>query len=237
MATTVHEPPKMELERPNNGSGNGGWRNLVPGDGDVRRVRAYSPPPASTGIWVGLAAITMTFAAFTSALIVRQGSATDWRHFTLPSILYVNTLVIIASSVTLEIARRRVAAFMGGLRNTNGDSAASAARWLYITLALGLLFVAGQTFAWMRLRAQGFGMAANVSYAFFYVLTVAHAVHLLGGLGGMVRVIGKLHGHFPSGTLPIQSTLRKSTLDATSRYWHFMGALWLYLLLLLWMKL
>jgi cytochrome c oxidase subunit 3 len=228
MATTVHEPLKGEIGRSlSPGSGNGGWRNLVPADGDLRRVKEYSPPPASTGIWVGLAAITMTFAAFTSALVVRQGSATDWQHITLPPILYFNTVVIIASSVVLEIARRRIAAFMGGPRDKNGDSAASPARWLYLTLALGLLFVAGQTFAWVRLRAQGFGMAANVSYAFFYVLTVAHAVHLLGGLGGMLRVIGKLHN----------TTLRKSTLDATSRYWHFMGALWLYLLLLLWMKL
>lgn len=231
MATTAHEPPNRELDRPRQGSGDRGWRNLVPADGDVRRVTAYSPPPASTGIWVGLAAITMTFAAFTSALVVRQGSSTDWRHFTLPSILYLNTLVIIASSVTLEIARRRVAAFMGGRGGKNG-AAASPARWLYITLALGLLFVVGQTIAWMRLREQGFGMATNVSYSFFYLLTVAHALHLLGGLGGMARVIGKLHGHFPSG-----SVLRKSTLDATSRYWHFMGALWLYLLLLLWMRL
>jgi cytochrome c oxidase subunit 3 len=228
MATTVHESLKGEIGRSlSQGSGNGGWRNLVPADGDLRRVKEYSPPPASTGIWVGLAAITMTFAAFTSALVVRQGSATDWQHITLPPILYFNTVVIIASSVVLEIARRRIAAFMGGPRDKNGDSAASPARWLYLTLALGLLFVAGQTFAWVRLRAQGFGMAANVSYAFFYVLTVAHAVHLLGGLGGMLRVIGKLHN----------TTLRKSTLDATSRYWHFMGALWLYLLLLLWMKL
>ena len=79
----------------------------------------------------------------------------------------------------------------------------------------------------MQLRSQGFGLATNVSYSFFYVLTVAHAIHLLGGLGGLVRVIGKLN----------RSVLRRSTLDATSRYWHFMGALWLYLLLLLWMKL
>ena len=118
MATTVHEPPKNELDRlPSQGSGNGGWRNLVPADGDPRRVNDYSPPPASTGIWVGLAAITMTFAAFTSALVVRQGGAPDWRHITLPSVLYLNTLVIIASSFTLEMSRRRVAAFMGGLKD------------------------------------------------------------------------------------------------------------------------
>jgi cytochrome c oxidase subunit III len=224
MATTVHEPPKIEPDRlPRQGSGNGGWRNLVPAGGDLRRVKDSSPPPASTGIWVVLAAITMSFAAFTSALIVRQGAASDWRHFTLPSVLYLNTLVIIASSITLEIARRRIAAFMGGIK----DQAASPARWLYVTLFLGLLFVAGQTFAWLQLRSQGFGLATNVSYSFFYVLTVAHALHVFGGLGGLVRVIGKLK----------HSTLRRSTLDATSRYWHFMGVLWLYLLLLLWMKL
>lgn len=223
MATTVHEPPKIDPERlPSQGSGNGGWRNLVPADGDVRRVKSYSPPPASTGIWVIMASITMSFAAFTSALIVRQGTA-PLQPITLPPVLYLNTLVIVASSVTLEIARRRIAAFMGGKK----DHAANPARWLYLTLALGLLFVAGQTFAWMRLRAQGFGLAANISYSFFYVLTVMHALHLLGGLAGMARVIRKVHN----------GTLRRSTLDATSRYWHFMGVLWVYLLLLLWMKL
>jgi cytochrome c oxidase subunit III len=223
MATTVHEPPKIEPERlPSQGSGNGGWRNLGPADGDLRKVKSYSPPPASTGIWVIMASITMSFAAFTSALVVRQGTA-PLQHITLPPVLYLNTLLIIASSVTLEIARRRIAAFMGGKK----ESAANPARWLYITLALGLLFVAGQTFAWVRLRAQGFGLATNVSYSFFYVLTVMHALHLLGGLGGMARVIRKLHN----------ATLRRSTLDATSRYWHFMGVLWVYLLLLLWMKL
>jgi cytochrome c oxidase subunit 3 len=234
MATTVHEAPKVDLDRPSQGSGNGGWRNQVPADGDLRRVKDNSPPPASTGIWVALASITMTFAAFTSALIVRQGGANDWQHFTLPPVLYFNTLVIIASSITLEIARRRIARFMGsapsGAQNNDAhskDHAENPARWLYSTLFLGLVFVAGQTFAWMQLKAQGFGLASNVSYSFFYVLTVAHALHVLGGLGGLVRVIVKLN----------HSVLRRSTLVATSRYWHFMGALWVYLLLLLWMKL
>ena len=223
MATTIQQPPKIGRERLLNHSGNGGRRNLVPADGEMRQLKDYSPPPASTGIWVGLAAITMSFAAFTSALIVRQGASQDWRHITLPPVLYLNSLVIIASSITLEISRRRIAAFMGGMR----DQAAKPARWLYVTFLLGLLFVAGQTFAWMQLKSQGFGLASNVSYSFFYVLTVAHALHVFGGLGGLVRVIGKLN----------HSVLRRSTLDATSRYWHFMGVLWLYLLLLLWIKL
>src|SRR5229473_8011209 len=137
MATTVHEPPKIDPERlPSHGSGNGGWRNLVPASGDLRRVKDPSPPPASTGIWVGLAAITMSFAAFTSAMSVRQGTA-PLVHITLPPVLYLNTLVIVISSIALEVARRRIANFMGGART----QAESPARWLYITLSLGLLFV------------------------------------------------------------------------------------------------
>jgi cytochrome c oxidase subunit 3 len=225
MATTVHEPPKIEPHRlpDQRHSGNGGWRNLVPSDGDLRVALDYSPPPSSTGIWVVLFAITMMFAAFTSALIVRKGSSLDWRHFTLPSTLYFNTLLLLASSVTLEISRRRIAAFMGGLKN----QVENPARWLYITLFLGLLFVAGQYLAWRQLSAQGLYLATNPSSSFFYVLTATHSLHVLGGLGGLIYVIRKLS----------KSSLRRSTLDATARYWHFMDVLWLYLLLLLWMKL
>src|SRR5580704_9243187 len=118
MATTIHEPPKIDPQRSpeTSHSGNGGWRNLVPADGDLRVVQQYSPPASSTAIWVVLFAITMMFAAFTSALIVRKGGSLDWRHFNLPSILYFNTLVLFASSVTLELSRRRVSASVGGLK-------------------------------------------------------------------------------------------------------------------------
>src|ERR1700680_1691230 len=226
MATTVHEPPKIEERRdplrPTGNSGNGGWRNLVPADGKLPAVKDYSPPPASTGIWVVLASIAMSFAAFTSALIVRQGSAPDWRHLTLPRILYLNTLVLFASSFALEVARRRVGAFMGGRK----DQAARPTRWLFIALFLGLLFVTGQYVAWVQLRSQGLYLATNPNSSFFYLFTAIHALHVLGGLGGLLRVIIKL-GH---------STLRRSTLDATAYYWHFMGVLWVYLFVLLWMR-
>src|SRR5258708_10529615 len=152
MATTLNEPPKTEVRRlptrPEAGnSGNGGWRNLVPSDGDLRVVEEYSPPPSSSAIWVGIAAITMSFAAFTSALIVRQGSSTDWRHITLPAILYLSTLLLIIRSFTLEISRRRVATFMAGLTG----QVATPGRWLYVTLPLGFLFLACHDYAWLRL--------------------------------------------------------------------------------------
>jgi cytochrome c oxidase subunit III len=222
MATTIHEPPKIESRDPRE-SGNGGWRNLVPADGDRRVIQDYSPPPTSTGIWVIVYAITMTFAALTSAMIVRKGASLDWRSFTLPSILYLDTALLLASSVTLEVAQRRVARFMGGIV-IRGESPA---RWLYITLGLGLLFMTGQYVAWAQLRGEGLYLATNPSSSFFYLLTVAHALHILGGIIGLGYVILKLD----------RSELRRSALDATSRYWHFVDVLWMYLLLLLWMKL
>ncbi len=226
MATTL-PPPKPEAlrlpGRPDTGhTGNGGWQNLVPADGNLRVVEGYSPPPSSSAIWVGIAAISMSFAAFTSALIVRQGASTDWRHIALPSILYLSTFLLLVSSVTLEVARRRVAAFMGGLER----QVEIPRRWLYATLLLGLLFVAGQYMAWLQLRSQGLYLATNPNSSFFYLFTALHALHVLGGLAGLVRVILKLG----------QSALRRSTLNATSYYWHFMGVLWLYLFLLLWMR-
>ena len=225
MATTVHEPPQIDPDRlpEQRRSGNGGWRDLVPANGDLRVALEHSPPASSSAIYVVLFAITMMFAAFSSALIVRKGSSLDWQTFTLPSILYFNTVILLASSVTLEISRRRVAAFMGGLKS----QAESPARWLYITLVLGLLFVAGQYVAWSQLRGEGMYLATNPSSSFFYVLTATHALHVLGGLGGLIYVIRKLG----------KSSLRRNALDATARYWHFMDVLWLYLLCLLWMKL
>lgn len=223
MATTLPEPPQIEKHRtPERSSGNGGWKNMVPSNGDLNVRIDYSPPPSSTGIWVVLFAIIMMFAAFTSALVVRKGAAIDWQSFRLPPILYFNTLVLVVSGVTLEIARRRVATFMGGLKT----QVQSPARWLYITLGLGLLFVAGQYIAWSQLRAAGFYLATNPSSSFFYLLTVTHALHVLGGLGGLLYVIRKLH----------KSILRRDQLVSTARYWHFMGILWVYLLVLLWVK-
>jgi len=225
MATTVNVPPKVKLLRPPGPGhpGNGGFRNLVPNDGDLRAVQDRAPAPSKAGIWVVLASISMSFAAFTSALVVRQGASLDWHHLALPPVLYFNTVALLASSVTLELARRRVAVFMGGDRTIDSNPS----RWLYVTASLGGVFVAGQYAAWMDLRSQGLYLATNPNSSFFYLLTAIHALHVLGGLAGLTYVIRKLHG----------TVLRRSTLDSFSYYWHFMGILWVYLLLLLWMKL
>jgi len=225
MATTVQPPQADEILLPGHGNGSGGgFRGLTP-QGGTRAVLDQAGEPTRTGIWVGLSAIAMMFAALTSALFVREGAATDWQHIILPPILWFNTLALVASSVALEIARRRVAAFMRGQEH----SRSAAAFWLNATMFLGLVFVVGQYFAWLRLRSQGLYLPTNPNSSFFYVFTGVHVLHVLGGLGGLSRAMLR----FRSFAHP----LRKSTMDATSYYWHFMGLLWLYLLIVLWVKL
>ena len=224
MATTVHEPPKLKPDPRKSvaSKGSGGWVGQ-PGSGT--RLRLHDSSPASrTGVWVGFAAITMTFAAFTSAMIVRQGSAYDWRHFALPSVLYIDTVVLLVSSVTLEVARKRVAAFATGHLSHRRP----AMLWLWVTLGLGLLFVTGQYMAWQQLRSEGLYLATNPSASFFYLFTVLHALHVLGGLTGLMLVNWRFAKPVP--------TLRISTLSAVAYYWHFMDVLWIYLLLLLWTR-
>jgi cytochrome c oxidase subunit 3 len=166
------------------------------------------PRPAETGVWIAIAAISMTFAALTSAMVVRGSAAPDWRHFRLPPILYFNTAVLLASSAVLEAGRRRIAAHL-----------------VRVTLGLGVLFVAGQVVAWRQLAAQGMFLATSPSSAFFYVFTALHGLHVLGGLGGLgyaLRRLGRVAGPGPV-----------TTLGAVALYWHFMDVLWVYVLVLL----
>jgi cytochrome c oxidase subunit 3 len=227
MATTI-QPPATDIHpepRLRQGSGAGGKRPLAPEGDELRGIKDSAGVPVRTGIWVGLAAIAMMFAALTSALYVREGAATDWHHIVLPPILYFNTLALIASSIALEVARRRVAAFMRGQESNRSVPML----WLQITMLLGLVFVVGQYLAWLNLRSQGLYLPTNPNSSFFYVFTGVHALHVIGGLGGLMRVMMK----FRSTAHP----LRRSTIDVTSYYWHFMGLLWMYLLSVLWLKL
>lgn len=205
-------------------NGGGGSTPNPPVDVKLGSVVDPAGEPVRTGVWVGLATVAMMFAAFTSAAVVRKGSGDDWHHIVLPSILYFNTFVLVLSSFTLEIARRKVLVYARG----ENPSQIIPLAWLGSTLALGLVFVVGQFVAWSQLKAQGVYLASSPTSSFFYVMTVVHAIHVAGGLGGLTRVILKTSGHV--------FNLRRSTLDGTAYYWHFMGALWIYLLVLLMLK-
>jgi cytochrome c oxidase subunit 3 len=186
---------------------------------ELRRVTQHDSEIPNTGIWIGLAAITMMFAAFTSAMVVRQGSSNDWRHFSFPIILYFNTAALVASSVTLQIGKHRFAALLSGVGR--GDRQSQTA--LYGTLILGCTFVIGQYAAWQQLRSEGLYLASTPSSSFFYVFTVLHALHVIGGLFGLAYVFSKLR----------RGALSVNALSAASQYWHYMAVLWIYLLVVL----
>jgi cytochrome c oxidase subunit 3 len=185
-----------------------------------------------TGVWIGIATITMSFAAYTSALVVRQGAAPDWQHFQLPPILYLNTLLLLASSGTLELGARRIRwSWLDAVTTAGAEprTVPEGTGWLYVSLALGLLFVAGQVAAWRDLAAQGLFLATNPSSSFFYVFTALHALHLLGGVVALGYVLGRVRRS--AGLPPL------AALDAATLYWHFMGILWLSILLVLVLRL
>ena len=191
--------------------------------------KSMAPPSAArTGVWVGIGAITMSFAAYTSAMVVRQGSIPDWQHFKLPPILYWNSLVLVASSVTLELARQRIGGPFDRLGHSASLLAAKSREWLSwysITLVLSFAFLAGQYLAWRRLASEGVYLATSPSSAFFYVLTVLHALHLLGGLCALLYALRCLRAD--DGPRPV------NVLAAAALYWHFMAVLWIYLLVIL----
>jgi cytochrome c oxidase subunit 3 len=162
----------------------------------------------------------MSFAAFTSALFVRQGSG-DWTHVVLPWLLYLNTGVLLLSSIPLEMARR---AFLSA-PEMEASALRASLRWLGITLAFGLAFVVGQYMVWRELAAQGLYLATNSNSSFLYVLTGVHVLHVLGGLAGLLRLAVRMSRK--------HVTLGRNSVTNTVIYWHFMGALWLYLLLVI----
>jgi cytochrome c oxidase subunit 3 len=123
----------------------------------------------------------MTFTALTSAMVVRRGLGGDWNGIPVPSIVWFNTAVLILSSALLEKGYRTA------------------------TALLGVLFLAGQVYAW-----SGVAIAASPGNSFFLVFTVAHALHIAGGLAAL------------GWARPPLARL----------FWHFLTALWIYLLIL-----
>ena len=136
-----------------------------------------------------LAMTVMLFAAFTAAYLIRR-TGTDWQHVSLPGILWLNTAVLAASSVTVELARR-----------------SAKPSWLAATTVLGIAFLAGQLLAWRTLAQEGIFLPTNPHSSFFYMLTAVHGMHLLGGIGALMYAtayrnalgLGATYWHFVDG--------------------------------------
>ena len=172
------------------------------------------PSLAALGMWLALVPIGMLFVAFASAYVVRAGLGGDWVPIRLPALVWINTIVLLASSVTLELGRRGA---------TRGRASAG---WVWSTFVLGVLFLAGQLAAWFQLMGIGVGLGTTPYGSFFYLLTGTHAVHLVVGIGALLAAAA-----WPRQGLGRLS--RPGVIGVSAIYWHFMDLLWMGILLLL----
>jgi cytochrome c oxidase subunit 3 len=190
------------------------------GGGDDNKRRWPGPPSPRryyTGIALGIVSIWMFFMALASAYLVERTTSERWVPVHLPAILWANSIILLASSATIDRARKRLAkANISGFRGL----------WL-ITTILGLAFLAGQLVAWRLLVAQGIYVATNQGSSFFYIFTAVHVVHLLGGICALLYVYLR---NFESAKISVSLAAAVS-----SYYWHFMDGLWLFLLALLYL--
>ena len=234
--------PTVSIDEPRTSTGGNGVLPPSRYDGDDSGSHFFDTRlrRARLGLVVGLTGIAMIFISFTSAYIVRQGLPTldprsnallhDWFPVPLPRLLVINTVVLLISSITMELARRQTArkAALAQLASLPGVSvgAKEGISWLALTVVLGLSFLAGQWMTWRELAVSGFYVASSPSSSFVYLLTGMHGVHLLGGVVALL-IAG------------VASVLRRAAdsqfilMDVTGWYWHFMALLWLYILCLL----
>ncbi len=176
--------------------------------------------PLKFGLWISMASISMMFAAFTSAYVVRQAQG-DWLEFELPNIFFVSTLVLLVSSVLLHISFR---SFKQGKEQRY--------KLLLVgTLILGFVFLVLQYFGWQSLFEIGVDLRGNPSGSFLYILTGIHALHIIGGI--VALAIGVIRAYTRKYRL---TERRVINFELTLHYWHFVDLLWVYLLIFLYIS-
>ena len=147
---------------------------------------------------------------------MRRDIASHWVSLHKPRILFLNTVILVASSLALEHGRHKLHSGSRTLFN----------RWWTIGTALGLLFLLGQAVAWQQLREAGMYVAYSPSAAFFYIMTAAHALHLVGGLTALIYVdVQALR--FSLGPA------KRTAIDCSAIFWHFLDVIWMCLMVVL----
>ena len=171
--------------------------------------------PQKFALWLGMASIIMMFTGWTSAYIVKH-AAGNWLEFGLPNMFYISLGVIILSSITLHTS------FIAYKRQKE-----ALYKWmLVLTFVLGLAFIVFQAIGWNQLFAMGIDFKGNISGSFTYLITWAHAAHVLGGIAALI--VALIHAF----SLKFRYTKeRKNRFELVLHYWHFVGVLWMYLLL------
>lgn len=169
--------------------------------------------PQKFALWVAMASMIMFFGAFTSAFIVKQ-AAGNWLEFPIPDYFYISSAVIVISSITLHLS------YWG--YKTQKESLYKGL--LLTTFILGIAFIVLQYHGWQALYEMGIDFKANVSGSFFYLITGAHALHILGGISALFVAC------YHAFSLKFNyKEKRKNRFELVVHYWHFVDILWLYL--------
>ena len=180
--------------------------------GDFPDTGASLLPAAKIGLGAFLAVVGSLFALFISAYFMREHLAADWRSVPVPNLLWLNTGMLILSSVAMQLAQ--VAARQGEM---NGVRTGLVAGGLS-----AVAFLVGQILAWQQLNAAGHFLASNPADAFFYLLTGLHGLHVLGGLVALGRTGEKVWRGFELDQV-------RSSVELCAIYWHFLLLVWLVL--------
>lgn len=174
-------------------------------------------------VTVVLATVTMTFGAIIAIFFIRSLHTAFWGHIHLPGVLWATTCLLLASSVVLEVARRRLM-----LRDTGGFFRLTA-----IATVLGLLFLAGQIWAWAQILDSGVVLAQNPHSWFIFLFTGLHGLHIVAGLSGLIVLLFRTRR--PVGGPKYQMNTRV-VANGVSIFWHYLDFIWVVLfgLLIFW---
>lgn len=172
--------------------------------------------PHKFTMWVAMASICMMFAGFTSAYIVKKNQS-NFLEFSLPTIFWYSTFVILLSSLTVQLA---VKSFKARERNQYKTL-------ITITAFLGIAFAVLQIIGFKNLESHGVyltGPKSNAAASFILIIVGMHALHVLGGVAALLVMFIRA---FSINTKNYSST----PIEIVSTYWHFVDVLWIYLLI------
>lgn len=181
---------------------------------------SYRPPAARVGVIVYFGVITVLFALVSSAYVMRMGmqgmghdAIGDWHPMPEPPLLWINSFVLLLSSLAWEAARAGVRQQRAGLmrRSMLGGG------------IFGILFLAGQLLLWREFVQAGYYASSNPANAFFYLITALHGLHIAGGLFFWVRAVLQLRAGADI----------RLTVELCAIYWHFLLLIWALMLALL----
>jgi len=178
--------------------------------------RSSSHPLPRVALYVLMAVIGVLFSLFSVAYIGRMAYG-DWRILPEPILLWFNTGVIMLSS--FAFSRATINAREGDIKRTR--------EYLLLAGVLTFGFIIGQLFVWRELVSFGYFVSTNPSYAFFYLLTALHILHLFGGLIAWFVVTYK-------SFIPQKETSDFSLkVNLCAIYWHFLLIVWTLLFVML----